>query len=202
MPVKTAPAKKTPARTVNGKPAGANVPYEITDQAIAERNKRANRVTGTIVITKDADFEQKLARMEREVDTGADPMFEVAEAHREANPDFSFRFLSDKVVKRRGTRGWKPLIDGSGDAVKVADMTLAYMPRQIADLRNEKYRRQGEDDLAIAQGRTVERQERLIHEAGSVGFAPLRPGDSFEDETQPDFTSDTIGFNRTRETLE
>ena len=194
-------------RTVAGKPIpeelAHQVPYNLTDQGIADANAAPQKVARVSRVVRDAAFERKLERMQREVEIGADPFAEVIEDLRTetdthiADTDHQFRFLSDRVVKRRGMRNWNVVKDDKGDPIKVADLTLAAMPKEIAELRTEKYRQAGVERFENARATLVASQERLIAESGASGLSPLRNSDNLTDYDNPDRTA-TVGVTRQR----
>lgn len=175
------------------------VPSALTDESIQERNKRPQRVKGAAQVTADPDFQKKLQRMEREVYMGVDPFAEVIEEQKQKYPDKSFRFLSDRVVRKNGTRGWEREVDERGDPIQVGGMTLASMPKQLADLRNEKYRRLGAEQLAEARENQAEKQEQITYEAERMGIEvrPLAPNTVVTDSVDPS-QSISIGFESHR----
>jgi hypothetical protein len=188
-------------RTTSGKPIDERfahlIPEQLTDEAIAERNLKPARVSKIAKITRDADFDMQLARLEDELENGTDPFREAADEARAVNPGHSFRFLSDRVVKARGLRGFEPVKTTDGDDVKVGGMTLGSMPAEVADVRNERYRRMAALGLDQAEENLAERQERMISAANASGLRPLRGGDVVTSESDPDLEA-TIGLNRSR----
>lgn len=106
-----------------------------------------------------------------------DPMADLTDEHL---PDgFKARFLSDKVIKRRGMRGFQPVIDEkTGQPVRMADMIMGAMPADMASQRNEHYRREGEIRQQAAVDEFNEGHDRMMHEARKQGvqLSPLSPG--------------------------
>lgn len=190
--------------TVNGRPIAEEdrhkIPYRYTDQGIAEENARkaaeGRLATGPKVeVTGDAWYK------------GLDALenFEGPDAHKEgisrvAHPEGkSFRYLSDKVIDKRGKRGWEFEQDAEGRRIVVGGLTLASMPAAKAERRNEFYRAQGNEALRDATEHAQERIERTIHDAGvkGQGFAPLRTGEMVQDYLNPDQAA-SIGVVSTR----
>jgi hypothetical protein len=193
MPSVRQPRAKTPAHLAH------LVPHGITDEAMEERNRGLARRSDIAVITRDDDFDAKLESLKNELEQGTDPFKEKADEFKAVNPGHKVRFLSDKVVGRMGRRGWEPVKKTNGDEVKVANMTLAHMPTEFADIRDEKYRREGADELARASAKLTENQEKIIRDARGLGmdFAPLSDGEVLTDQRDPS-RSTSIGVTTQR----
>lgn len=128
--------------------------YRWTDEGIAEENERVSAKNGGAVasgVSVSDPLQKQLQRkrddvLSRGMETfeASDPMREVIGAH--GRPGFNNRFLSDETVKKRGLRGWQPVIK-DGEPVKLGGMTLGEMPAEKAKQRNEHYRELGNQRL-------------------------------------------------------
>lgn len=173
--------------TVNGKPipeAFAHlIHYDVTDQGIAAKQQNGKlKATPGVSIGRDA-WEKTLDRKaDAEVWDGFDPLKEAVDAVRE--PGMSYRFISDRVLNRRGRRGWEPANDQDGKAVKVAGMTLGKMPIERAERRNLHYQAVGNDQLQNAAQQYELDQTKLIRDAKVSGMSPLRAGERVKDNHQ------------------
>jgi hypothetical protein len=201
-PVET-PAIDRSARTVNGRPIPPEllhaIPYENTDQGIAEKQARLaaeGRLSPhRVEFTRDA-WDAQLDGLEN---------FESPDAHKEgilrvARPEGkSFRYLSDKVIEKRGMRGWEFEEDAQGKRIVVGGLALASMPERRAEKRNAHYREQGNAALREAHEHMTERMERTIQDAGihGQGFSPLQSGDVVHDRLNPEQAA-SIGVAHTR----
>jgi hypothetical protein len=177
------------ALTVNGKPLDPDNPdhaklfFQQTDQGIAAANIAQGR-TGSGAKVRSR-FEHQIEAREAVADgnlapwEAPDPLKEAADAHR--RPGMAVRALSDRVIKQRGLRKWKPIIGENGDPVKVADMVLGEMPMESAERRNEYYREQGNEAVRQAEEHAREQQEKLIRDGNVVGIKPLKPGETVHD---------------------
>lgn len=76
------------------------------------------------------------------------------------------RFLGERKVQVDGLRGWEPVIDSKGDPIKLGNMTLASMPREMADERNNDFRRLDADKISRMRDETNEQTSRLANAKG------------------------------------
>jgi hypothetical protein len=188
--------------TVNGKPidpAFAHaINYAMTDQGIAEAKARAEAGPKPSGVTVgDGPFEKALQRKaEAQVWDSFDPLKEAVDQVRQ--PGMTYRFLDDKVLKRRGRRGWEPVLDKDGKPVEVAGMRLGAMPAEYADKRNAHYREIGNEQLANAAERYQEDQAKLIRDAGVKGMSPLRIGETLSDNFAHPGMRSQVGVHATR----
>jgi hypothetical protein len=183
--------------TVNGKPIpeefATAIPYAMTDQGLWHKNHGKPK---RMVEVGDGPWEKKLQQRRDMPWAGHDPFKEAVNEHRE--PGFSYRLLSTNVCDKRGKRGWEPVKDDKGNLVKVNSMFLGRMPVELAQERNEHYRRQGNEALIEAQERLVADQEKAIRDAGGQGaVSPLRRGDQLTDTREPERGAQ-IGFEQVR----
>jgi hypothetical protein len=171
--------------TVNGKPIPLEfahlIDFKMTDQGIAEaRAHDAAMPVKASGIRFNSKFDRDLERKAgAEVWDSFDPLREAVDGVRE--PGMNYRFLSDRAVKRRGRRGWEPVIGENGDPVKVADMVLGRMPEEKAEQRNAHYREVGNERLRDAGEQYELDQAKAIRDAKVRGFAPLRAGETVAD---------------------
>lgn len=127
--------------------------YQQTDEGIAENN--AGKVDSAARVTKDG-FTKTLEHRKDAVrdegmslDEAPNPMKELMEEH--LKPGMKGRFLSPRVLDRRGRRGWEPVLDASGQQVKVRDMILAQKPAEVAAADAKKVREHGNRLLGQVQ---------------------------------------------------
>jgi hypothetical protein len=66
-----------------------------------------------------------------------DPLKELAEKH--VAPGMRPKFLSPDTVRRRGTRGFEPVVDAKGNNVKFGEMVLAQIPEDVARKRQQTH---------------------------------------------------------------
>jgi hypothetical protein len=174
-----------PTLTVDGKPVPVEwahlINYAMTDQGQAEaRAKDATQRLKPSGIRFNSKFDRDLEhKAGAEVWDSFDPLREAVDAVRE--PGMEYRFLSDRAVKRRGRRGWEPVIGKAGDPVKVADMVLGKMPVANVEQRNAHYRELGNEQLREAAERYETGQAKAIRDANVKGFSPLRAGEVVAD---------------------
>lgn len=178
-------------RTVNGKPIPAAfahaIPWEHTDQGIAERAARPHAVSAVLtnpVTQRIGEYADQLqAGMEPwEAD---DPLRVVSEAHRK--PGERHRFLSPSRINDKGLRGWEPVIAPNGDPVKVGNMILGRMPEEKANQRNRKYQERGEVALRSVDKDFMEQVERSLRDGKSRPAAEFASGehDSLPEDASP-----------------
>ena len=170
--------------TINGKPIPPEfahaVVYSMTDQgkAEAQATDALTRPSGAQVLS--GPWEKSLQRKaDAEVWDGFDPLREAVDAVRQ--PGMDYRFISDRVLNRRGRRGWEPVTGKDGKPVKVAGMSLGTMPVESAERRNAHYQRVGNDQLETAAQEYELQQSKAIREAKVRGMAPLRVGEEVVD---------------------
>lgn len=189
--------------TVNGKPIPVEfahlINFAMTDQGQAEA--RANDVKNGMKssgarVTGDAWDKTLQRKTEAQVWDGFDPLKEAVDAVRE--PGMEYRFLSDRVTKRRGRRGWEAASDADGKPVVVAGMTLGKMSTEAAQKRNSHYQEVGNEMLRDAAERYEEGQTKLIREAKVKGLAPLRAGDTLTDSHAHPGMVTPVGFTSSR----
>lgn len=169
---------------VSGKPIPPEfahaITYQMTDEGQAEaraKDAKGPKPSGVQVIS--GEFERQLERKaDAQTWDSFDPLREAVDSVRE--PGMAYRFLADRSVKRRGRRGWEPVIV-KGDPVKVADMVLAKMPEAKAERRNAHYREIGNERLRDSAAQYEQDQAKAIRDANVKGFAPLRAGEVVAD---------------------
>lgn len=193
----TAPAARI--LTVNGKPLPEGfehvIPFSATDQGIAER--AAKGPVACVQIVADAWDKTLAHRAQAEPWDSYDPLTEAVDQVRE--PGFSYRLLSDRVIKRRSLRGWKPCAV-NGDRVKVGDLFVAKMPTHLKERRDAYYRAIGDEQLANAADNYRLDQEKTVRDGGVVGEAmPLPIGSQVKDSADPSLAA-SIGVETRRGT--
>jgi len=189
--------------TVNGKPIPPEfahvINYAMTDQGQAEaRAKDAARgmTPSGASVTRDAWDATLEHKAEAQVWDSFDPLEEAVAKVRE--PGMAYRFLSDRVTKRRGRCGWEAVAGKDGNAVTVAGMTLGKMPIEAADKRNAHYQQVGNEMLRDAAERYEEEQAKLIRQAKVKGLAPLRAGERLNDNHAHPGMVTPVGFQTSR----
>jgi hypothetical protein len=144
------------------------VPYEMTDQGVAEKNEGKEPARASVLSDpiekhvaerKDAVKSRGMASWE-----APDVRKEVAEKH--VKPGFKARLLSPRKVELEGTRGWEPVTDRNGDPVKVGNLILGQMPEAKVAQRNKHYRDQANARLQREAEGYQEQQARLLRESG------------------------------------
>jgi hypothetical protein len=119
--------------------------YQQTDEGIAEAN--APKQERCARVTQDEFSKALLHRKDAVKDLGMEladapnPMKEAMDEHIVAG--MTGRFLSPKVVDRRGMRGWEKVLDKDGKEIKVRDQFLTQMPAERATARNTAVREHG-----------------------------------------------------------
>ena len=180
------------ARTVNGKPIPAGfefaIPYENTDQGIAEANAK-KAASGLLASARVEVGGEKFEKDNQawEAWDGPDPIKEAIERVGD-RPDRSYRLLSPKKIERAGFRGWNPSEDSKGQRVTLGGMILAEMPKARAEKRNAHYRELGNEALRTVAEANIETLNKTIRDAGERGksFSALRAGDQVQDHDNPD----------------
>jgi hypothetical protein len=188
--------------TVNGKPIPAEfahlIHYAMTDQGQAEAralDARDGTKSSGVKVTSDAWDKTLERKADAQVWDSFDPLKEAVDSVRE--PGKVYRFLSDRVTKRRGTRGWEA-VSKDGAEVKVAGMTLCKMPEAAAEKRNAHYREIGDEMLRETAERYEEDQAKLIRAAKVKGLAPLRAGETLADNHAHPGMVTPVGFQTQR----
>jgi hypothetical protein len=139
--------------------------YQQTDEGIAENNigKEPRRVE----IVSDRFTKELDHRRDAVKDFGMD-LGEAPNSFREAmdkhiRPGMKGRFLSPRVVDRRGMRGWETVLDENGQQVKVGSMFLGQMSAEAAKTRNRQVREHGRRLLGQVT-------EQYVKEGGSTAL--------------------------------
>lgn len=171
------------------------IPYAMTDQGIAEREANG-KPRAMVSVVKD-EWDQKLDRKaEAQPWDSFDPLSEAVDGVRE--PGMAYRFISDRVVNRRGRRGWEIAEDKKGQKIVVAGQTLGKMPIERAAKRNKHYQDAGNDALANAAEQYQLDQAKVIRDAKVRGMAPLRAGERVTDNHSHPGMSIETGIHATR----
>lgn len=128
--------------------AQGRILYRQTDEGIAEANEGkvecAARVTSDPLSNSIQQRRDQLTSTDMQPWEAVDPLREIASAH--VAPGMRPKFLSPEVVKKKGNRGFEPVIK-DGQPVKVGNLILAQMPEEKAQQRNRHYREQGQKML-------------------------------------------------------
>lgn len=189
--------------TVNGQPipeAFAHaIAYRHTDQGIWEHNR--GKVKGSGIEVIGSDWDNSLARRADEMgQPGSRNPFEEA-IDQVRQPGFEYRVLSERVVSRRGSRGYEAVKDQNGSNVKVGHGStfIGRIPIDIARRRRAVIQDRTDSELADAAANGVAEQQRVLERAGrkGKGISVLQPGDSLTDSRNPDREA-LIGFEQFR----
>jgi hypothetical protein len=86
------------------------------------------------------------------------------------HPDKSFRYINQKWRAKEGrTGGWYPVQKDKDRPV--GDLTLAFMPKDLSDKRNEKIREKAERGLRGEREKQIELCEKINQDSkGTVTF--------------------------------
>lgn len=103
------------------------------------------------------------------------PMQEIVNRYKE--PGFAYKFLSERVNRQMGTRGYQIVTDSEGNPVKMADLTLAKIPERIANARQKKDAQESQESINSAQDTYTESVARLQRDARDLGLRVLEPGE-------------------------
>lgn len=167
--LRTASFRPNPPRHINGQrlPDGSAhlVPFENTDEGIAERRRRPHasaRVTSD-PLDKAIQERREFRTTELEPWEARDPMKELAAAH--VGPGMRPAFLSPNVIANQGMRGYQAVM-AEGEPVKLGNMILCEMPEARAQKRQRHYQDVGRNKLADMQGKFEEEQEQIMRTAG------------------------------------
>lgn len=168
--------------------AAVALPHRYTNAGIKRRNaklrKEGRLAKGpTVKIVRDELDGQMQARKDAadgkiEPWSSPDPLQEAVD-RAPHNPNMRRHLLSERVIKRRGMRGWLPVKDAKGDLVKVGDQFLGEMPIAKANQRNRFYQETGNSQVREQEGSHREAVEKLKRDASSLGLSinPLNEGD-------------------------
>jgi hypothetical protein len=140
--------------------------YQQTDEGIAENNEGKGEACARVTrdeFSKAMDHRKDRVKEEgQQLADAPNPMKEAMDRH--IPKGMRGRFLSPKVVDRRGMRGWEPVLDAEGKQVKVRDQFLGMMPEERAIARNKAVREQGNKLLGQVQ-------EQYLAEGGKTAVS-------------------------------
>lgn len=182
----------------------SRLPHRYTDEGIAEHDaevlssgKAAKGGRISVRDGVDLQIDARQAACDDKIPDweAPDPLSESAALH--ARPGMRQRFLSDRVIKRRGKRHWEPVKDEKGDLVKVGDVFLAEMPEERAAATRRHY--QDESTLLVKdiQESHDEKVRKVSADAKNLGLRVLTPGEVVSDASFPDQKT-AIGVSVTR----
>lgn len=146
--------------------AQGRILYQQTDEGIAEANVGKERPRVQIVAD---EFSKGLEHRRDAVkdfgmNLGEAPNSMREEMDKHIAPGMKGRWLSPRVVDRRGLRGWEPVLDQEGHQVKVGNMFLGQMSAEAAKARNRKVREYGNKLLGQVK-------ENYLAEGGKTAMA-------------------------------
>jgi hypothetical protein len=170
-----------PVQHAGGRPVGTGpldhlLASQHTDESLAESAKRPKAQTKVVRDATDKRIgEQYLEdRIAAKPWMDTNPMQQIAAKH--CPPGHAPRFLGARKVEIDGLRGWEPVIGPNGDPIKLGNMTLASMPKDEANERNNHFRQLDKDKISAIRDETVEQTSRLAKAkgmtlaAGEAGF--------------------------------
>jgi hypothetical protein len=202
LPRDESPADQDPTGpvvlTVNGKPipeAFAHaIPFDHTDQGIAAKQNNG-KPRAMVEFTRDA-WDKKMDQR-----AGASEPWESEDPLQEAvdkvkQPGMAYRFLSPRVISKRGLRKYELVTDRKGNEIKVANMVLGTMPIELQNKRAKHYQDIGNEDLNSAKENLQVLQEQITRDNPGVGDATLRDGTRLRDHSSGDVHE--VGLTRTR----
>lgn len=219
-PEKTRPRKPRPAKAAapdaagvppeeqwtidGGKPIPPEVkhliPFRLTDQGIEQLNASGDR-SGPRVEVRDS-FDRAI---DARTDAGdgllepwlaPDPVQEALKPYQE--PGFRLKLLSEDLNNRRGLRGFEVVKKPNGDPASMGGrMVIGRMPEDMAQQRNEFYRKQGTEAVEAKEEQLQANQEKILSEGKAVGIRPLRAGEILHDAEDGDRVA-TVGVRSKR----
>jgi hypothetical protein len=154
------------------------LPSRYSDEGMEEFESRPKAFSETLADAFDKQLHRRadFLRTEMEPWEAPDARKELANAHTPAG--HVPRFLSDNVVNQHGLRGWKPVKTENGDSVKLGNMTLASMPKEVVARRKKAMAGRTADAIGQIYQDQVEQIAKDAHLAGirvatnsEVGFA-------------------------------
>lgn len=193
--------------TVGGKPIPPEVahlvPYANTDQGIAEHNAKLEaegRLSdGRVRLKVDAE-DNRLAKYDDD-DTPygvGSPLAETAAEYRQKNPDKAVRFLSEMQMSKTGKRGFDFVLDGDGKPLKVGDLTLAALPRQVAESRRRAHIQESRDAITQKVEEFHVNTEQVNREArGANGTVAVMPMSGSEVEASRGYKTTKVWGSQT-----
>lgn len=144
--------------------AETRLPAAYTDEGLQSKIAEAPQPSGVYVLSDEWDGQ---------VDAEGSNVFgDAARPWQEANPDKEFRFLSDTTIKRRGTRGYVPVHDANGTAVKVGGMTLGRIPKDVYNQRRAAVEQKNRENLVANAEKTQEVFDQTMRDNRGI-VAPL-----------------------------
>jgi hypothetical protein len=184
--------------TVNGNPipeAFAHaIPFAHTDQGIAERQNNG-KPRAMVEFTRDA-WDKKMDQRAAATEPweAEDPLLEAVDAVKQ--PGMAYRFLSPRVISKRGMRKYEVVTDGKGNEIKVGNMVLGTMPEDMQARRAKHYQDKGNEDLNNAQENLRVAQEQINRDNPEIGDTTLADGDRLKNYGTGDIHE--TGITRTR----
>jgi hypothetical protein len=125
--------------------AQGRILYQQTDEGIAEANAPKQEACARVIqdqFSKTLEHRRDAVKdLGMELADAPNPMKEAMDSH--IVKGMTGRFLSPKVVDRRGMRGWEKVLDKDGKEIKVREQFLTQMPADRAAARNKAVREHG-----------------------------------------------------------
>ena len=148
----------------------ARMPYELTDQGLAEKAASKPRSPHRVIVGDDLD---KQLRQRLDAALRGDPnnrpstaLKEVADQY--VRPGMTPVFQNPDLIRTVGTQGYKPVIDEDGDPVRVGEMILTEIPTEISHARIL-------EAAAIGKERLAHIDQVLEESSGRVAREGLTP---------------------------
>jgi hypothetical protein len=142
------------------------IPARFTDEGMAAHDEKPKAFTQVLSDSFDKKLHQRKDFLKTEMEPweAPDARKELADQHLPAG--HVGRFLSDTVVTQHGMRGWKPVITADGSTVKLGNMTLGSMPKDVAERRNKAMQRRSKDAIDTIYNHQVEQLTKDTRDAG------------------------------------
>lgn len=169
-----------PQRHVNGVPVdqtpmGHLLASTYSDEELAERAKLPKARTSVVA----DEFDRSVLKQYEDSQFSAEPWMETnpmnAIAKKFVPEGHTGRFLGERKVAVDGLRGWQPVKTTNGDPVKLGNMTLASMPIETAERRNNFFRKMDADKISQIRDGATEQAAQLAHAKG-MRVAPGEAG--------------------------
>ena len=108
-----------------------------------------------------------------------DPMGEIIAEHR--YPGMAQRFLSTERVKKRGMRGWVPIVTEQGDPVALGDLILCEKPIVNRDAQRKQNQDESRDLVRTIEESLEDKHEKVARDRDDTNVGPRRRGERATD---------------------
>ncbi len=144
--------------TVTAVLGGAAAETYYSPERIEQRAEGKLQATPGVEVVKDSWYQ--------DLDAGKNALDDEVERVRE--PGFRYRGISPNSRRSGQSRGWEPVQDKDGKAVKVGNLFLGKMPEERAIARNAHYVRQGNEQIQDIKERAVEAGLKSTQDGGGI----------------------------------